>query len=163
MTHGALNCHLQNINAYCKQRNEQNCNPNELSNNISAMFLFPTLFMRKRTKRAEERLELDKCSPFIARDKYWQAWQNYRVGYLCLCRRRRPFWSAWSLPGNDVWTGSMSWMLSGWGPRGLKTVLPHRYNHTLLLYCDPNSDGRLLEFGLVPLRPMWCKLLIPHC
>ena len=32
-----------------------------------------------------------------------------------------------------------------------------------VLYCDPNSDGRLLEFGLGPLRPMWCKLLIPHC
>ena len=32
-----------------------------------------------------------------------------------------------------------------------------------LLYCDPNFDGRLLEFGLGPLRPMWCKLLIPHC
>ena len=33
----------------------------------------------------------------------------------------------------------------------------------LVLYCDPNSDGRLLEFRLGPLRPMWCKLLIPHC
>ena len=42
-----------------------------------------------------------------------------------------------------------------------------------VLYCDPNFGGRLLEFGLRPLsisvipnksqRPMWCKLLIPHC
>ena len=47
----------------CKQRYDQDCNPNELSNNISAIFLFPILSIRIRTKRAEERLDLTNVHP----------------------------------------------------------------------------------------------------
>ena len=49
----------------CKQRYEQDCNPNKLLNNISAMFLFPILFIRIRTKRAEERLDLTNVHPSL--------------------------------------------------------------------------------------------------